>query len=264
MIGVGIITCDRPDFFRKCYNSIELDMVDKIVIIDDGATQLETVPCGDKIIYIRHDPGRQGVGVSKAVAIDKLMEIGCYHLFLIEDDMIIKDNDVFRSYIFASAASGIEHFMFGYHGPANKNGISGGLPIAKYQFRINNDLVIAINTHCVGSFCYYTRNCIVKVGNYDTEFRNAFEHIEHSHRIAEAGLTTPYWNWADIANSPEYIGEQACSEHNSSIRSTPEWSSNIEHGINHFILKHNMHPFQVPDKTAAEIKQILLDIYNGK
>jgi len=34
-IGVAIITCNRPDFFIQCYDSIPA-YIDKIIIVNDG------------------------------------------------------------------------------------------------------------------------------------------------------------------------------------------------------------------------------------
>lgn len=267
MIGVGIITCDRPEFFRECLDSINRDEVDHIIIVDDGNVPVEYFPepC---ITYIRHG-ARRGVGVSKHDAITSMIKLNCNHLFLIEDDIKVIKDGVFDRYIETFEKTGIEHLMFGYHGPANKNGISGGPPAPKYLFKMgvydNGDpLVIAINQHCVGAFCYYTRNCIEQCGNFDLRYRNAFEHIEHSHRIALAGLTTGYWNWADIANSCDYLSEQACSEVNSSIRGNSDWSDNINNGIELFISTYKQHPFRVTDASEAEIAQTLKTIFKTK
>ena len=36
-IGVGITTCNRPDFLYDCINSLDLDRLDKVVVVNDGA-----------------------------------------------------------------------------------------------------------------------------------------------------------------------------------------------------------------------------------
>ena len=35
-IGVGIITCNRPDFFGKCHKSIKREWYDYLVVVNDG------------------------------------------------------------------------------------------------------------------------------------------------------------------------------------------------------------------------------------
>jgi GT2 family glycosyltransferase len=271
MIGVGIITCDRPEFFKECLASINRNEVDFIVVVDDGNVPVE-LEWEEKLIKIRHQTPRQGVGVSKHDAVVTLLQLECEHIFLIEDDIKVIKKGVFDRYIETYEKTGIEHLMFAYHGPANKNGISGGEPAPKYRYCMGSydnggGLIISINQHCVGAFCYYTRNCFDTCGNFDLEYHNAFEHIEHSHRIAQAGLTTGYWNWADISNSCEYLAEQACSEENSSIRGNPDWSDNIQKGIDRFIKTYNEHPFKVRDTPEEEIRNTLKKLHtkaNGK
>lgn len=271
MIGIGIITCDRPEFFNECLASINRKEVDHIVIVDDGVVPVKFKK-DPQITYIRHHEPRMGVGISKRDAIDTMLELNCEHIFLIEDDIKIIKDGVFDRYIETFEKTGIEHLMFAYHGPANKNGISGGEPAPRYRFNMgkydNGDpIVVAINQHCVGAFCYYTRNCIDKCGSFDIHYVNAFEHIEHSYRIARAGLTTGYWNWADISDSCDYLAEQACSEENSSIRGNPDWSENIQIGIDRFIKTYNEHPFKVRDTSETEIRSTLKKLHaraNGK
>ena len=36
-IGVAIITYNRPDFFKKCYDSIPQDRIDELLIVNDGS-----------------------------------------------------------------------------------------------------------------------------------------------------------------------------------------------------------------------------------
>lgn len=266
MIGVGIITCDRPEFFKKCYDSIPKDAIDQLVIVNDGEQDVNhIVPDEEKhqSYYIRHTKPYHGVGLSKHQAIEHLLNRECEHIFLIEDDIVVTNPNVFDKYISASKETGIKHFMFGYHGPANKNGISKGTPAPKWKFKYNKNIIV-LNQHCVGAFCYYHKDCFDVVGNFDLGFNNAFEHIDHSYRIAKEGLTTPYWNWADIYRSWEFLDELACSEENSSIRPRSDWQKNIQLGYDLFKQKHNYTPFGqgcVPDVSFNDIKKILKDIH---
>lgn len=267
MIGVGIITCDRPDFFKQCLDSLDEAVINRLVVVDDGDTPVLVRPStGNGYLehIIRHEPGRQGVGKSKAHAIDWLYNQGCEHIFLIEDDIIVTDPTVFVRYIDAAEVTGIKHFMYGYHGPANKKGGSHGTPNPKYVINYGNDVAVVINEHCVGAFCYYHKDCIDAVGNMDLEYHNAFEHIDHSYMIYKAGLTTPYWNWADIDKSWEYLDEIACSEENSSIRGNPDWEKNISHGYRRFKEKHGYTPFAqgcVPRTSEEELTKVMREIY---
>lgn len=260
-IGVGVITCNRPDYLRKLIHSLIPceSTINNLVVVNDGNAITDyDLPFGEWI----DNPQNLGVAKSKNIAMKYLLDMGCDHIFIIEDDMLIKDSQIFSHYINASKQSGIQHLMFGYHGPANKNGISKGKPYPRLIVNYG-EFSLAFNQHCVGAFCYYSRKSLEDVGLIDEEFRNAFDHVSHSYELALKGYSTPYWWWADLANSLEYIEEQACSEENSSIK-TPEtikqWESNIRNSMCYFNGKYGYYPFGkdgVPDSNESEILKIL-------
>ena len=82
------------------------------------------------------------------MALKHLLEKDCDYIILVEDDMLFKDN-IFKEYIKAHKATGIQHFMFAYHGPANKAGVSGGKPVPRKIIDYGK-VKIALNQHCVG------------------------------------------------------------------------------------------------------------------
>jgi len=263
MIFAGIVTCNRPDFFYKCYDSIKnCDNINYIGVVNDGESKLEKNKLDSRTTLIEHVKNK-GVGKSKnelfKLALDnKNIE----HIFIVEDDIVVKNKKIFEEYINARNLTGIQHFMFGYHGPANKNGISGGPPKPRYVIDYGK-LKLAINTHSVGAFCYYTRKSLEKTGLIDESFLNAFDHVDHDYRLAKSGFSTPYWNWADIANSTEYLEELECSEKNSSIRPRKDWMENIQKGAEKFYKKHGYMPAwqnHVPDISKIELIKLLKKI----
>lgn len=253
MIGVGVITCNRHDFYDTCINSINTEWYDEIVTVNDGDDI--TVPKGD---YIKTEGG-VGVGKAKNKAMQHLLDKGCEYIILVEDDMKFKDN-LFKAYIDAYKRTGIHHFMFAYHGPANKGNISGGRPRPRKIFDYG-DIKVSLNQHCVGAVTFYTRESLEDVGLNDEEFnKNNFEHVEHSYRLAKAGYSTPYWWWADLANSLDYVEEQACSEVSSSIRRGDDWHEKIKWSAKLFEKKHGYMPAwsnAVPDTPLTEVISIL-------
>jgi|13_taG_2_1085334.scaffolds.fasta_scaffold68033_2 GT2 family glycosyltransferase len=260
-IGVGIITCDRVNMFNACFDSLKDEWFDKLVVVDDGVEENPLKREGAKFI---RTVGRVGVGKAKNIAIQNLLDNGCDYIFIVEDDMIFKGN-LFAEYIKAHETTGIHHLMFGYHGPANKAGVSGGKPVPRKVIDYEDNVKIALNQHCVGSFCFYTRKSLEAVGLLDEEFnKNNFEHVEHSYRLAKAGYSTPYWWWSDLANSLDYIEEQACSEVSSSIRRGDEWHDKIRWSAKLFEKKHGYMPAwnnAVPDTDIKDILNFLKNIY---
>tara|TARA_R110002012_G_scaffold12541_2_gene55667 strand:+ start:1401 stop:2177 length:777 start_codon:yes stop_codon:yes gene_type:complete len=249
-IGIGIITCNRPEFFKKCRESIDHKWYNYIVVVNDGDGPLE----GAKAPVLK-TKGGEGVGKAKNKAIKHLLEKGCDYIILIEDDMLF-NKDLFKAYIKAHKKTGIHHFMFAYHGPANKAGISGGKPVPR-KIIDYGDVKISLNQHCVGAVCFYTKKCLESIGIYDENYTNAFEHVDHSYQLAKAGYSTPYWWWSDIANSLDYVQEQACSEFSSAIRPRSDWQSNIQKSAQTFFNKHGVSPVQVPDTPVSKVIQKL-------
>jgi len=262
MIFVGIVTCDRPEYFSQCYSRVwGCNDIDFIAVVNDGKND---VSVNSDTIYIKNKTNL-GVGKSKNLLFKTALKIkNVQHIFIIEDDILVEHCDVFKEYIRARNITGIQHFMFGYHGPANRNNISKGPPTPRYVIDYK-DLKIAINANSVGAFSYYTRESLEKVGLIDEDYLNAFEHVDHDYRLAKNGFTTPYWNWPDLANSCEYLSEIECSENSSSIRPRSDWMDNIKKGALLFEKKHGYLPAwhnHVPDTTKDNLIQILKDIKN--
>ena len=248
-VGIAVITCNRPEFYKKCINSIQDEWYDQIITINDGSSEVDTIK--GEIISTRC----RGVGYAKNVAMRKLLDSGCDYVILVEDDMLFKNN-LFEAYIDAYKKTGLHHFMFGYHGPANKNGISGNKPVPRKIIDYGN-LKVALNRHCIGAVTFYTRQCLEDIGLYNDKLINAFEHVEHSYRLANAGYCTPYWWWPDIANSLDYVEEQACSEDSSVIRTREDWHKNMQHSYEVFRKLHKVSPAEVPDANISEVLDVL-------
>lgn len=262
-VGVGIVTCNRPKFFLKCLESIP-DSITDIVVVNDGSdfADIDKLYKKRNFVYF-HNKINLGVGKSKNRLMRHLLDNKCEHIFIIEDDIIVKNQNVFNEYINARNITGIQHFNFGYHGPANKKGISGGKPEPRFIVDYGK-IKIAINMHSVGAFCYYTKEVLEKVGLIDEDYTNAFEHVDHDYRIAKAGYSTPYWNFADIANSCDFLDEIECSEYSSAIRPRKDWQENIQKGAMLFQKKHGYLPAWqnvVPDSTQKEVQNILKTIH---
>lgn len=202
-IGVGIITYNRPEMFKVCIDSIPTGF-SELVVVNDG------IPY-DSSLYqkathvIQHDCNK-GVGVSKNDALKFLMSKGCDHIFLIEDDMKILRDDIFDKYIEASKVTGIQHFNFAYHGPANKR---NGTPISKGIISYPCDVKITLCGNLTGALSYFSLECLKECGLLNEAFFNAWEHIEHAYRIIQNGMHPPFWWFADLHESFNYITEQS-------------------------------------------------------
>jgi GT2 family glycosyltransferase len=244
-----------------------------MVVVNDG-TQYPASAYPSKVKEVIQHSRNKCVGISKNEALRYLIQDGCEHLFLIEDDMIIKRNDVFDTYIKAAEASGIYHLSFALHGPANKKQIQqssmdvtkrhlldqNSEPNPRTIIDYGNGTEIALYPNCVGSVCYYLRGVIKHIGYIDEQFKNSWDHVEHTYRIIKEGLHPAFWWFADINKSWEYIGEAEDSIKNSAIARSPDWIKNFNEGAHWFKHKHGYFPTSIPDTQLNNVLETLKTI----
>jgi GT2 family glycosyltransferase len=109
-IGVGIITCNRPHYLKSLLDSIKpcADQINELVIVNDGKPVNVELFKGEWILNEKN----LGVGKSKNKAMTHLLNKGCEYIFIIEDDMVVLNKNVFQKYIEAYKVSGIHHFNY--------------------------------------------------------------------------------------------------------------------------------------------------------
>jgi len=272
-IGVGIITCERPEYLNNLLDTIDRVSanISELIIIDDG--DKKTIHTHPKVNFVKHTSGRIGVGKAKNLAIQDLFEKGCDYIFIIEDDMLIKDKNVFMKYIEAYQETGIQHFNYGPGSPFNrKQNIEFDLhnrhlldqksPVnPRIVIEYPGEIKIALYTHTVAMFSFFTREVLEKVGYIDEQFYNAWEHVDHTYRIALAGYHPPFWWFADIADSEKYLEEAPGAIDNSSIADKKEqWHKNVYGGRELYKTKHGHYPNEPKNYTQNEVLNILKQI----
>ena len=255
--GVGIISFNRPALLKKCCDSIEkCGFIDEVIVVNDGDDIHMEIPCWWQW---HQTAGSIGVGRSKNKALEYLLEQGCEHIFLIENDIYVKDPSVFEKYIQASKVSGIQHFNYSQHGNANKIPMKFVNP----NMRLLVDYgvcKVAFYFHCVGAFSYYSRKCLELAGLMDERYYNACEHVDHTYQIIKAGMHPPFWAFADIENSWEYLGDDGWSIETSTISSNPNHAQMMRDADVIFLSKHGHVPMKTP--FVEEIGPFLKNIKN--
>lgn len=249
-IGVGIITCDRPDYLKKLIKSFNGIQVDKLIIINDGEREVD----GGKIKCLNNKPSKQGVGKAKNNALKELKDYD--YIFLLEDDITLKDKNVFDKYIEASKISGIQHFNFAFHGVDNYT--STGQPAVRIKIEYSPTASISLYPNVYGAFSMYTKKCIENVGYMDEFYYNAMEHVDHTAAIIKAGMHPPFRWFADITDSNNYIEEIDRGHSGSEIRRDQKWIDNFHKACDHFVQKYG---FDVRDpNTAVASKEETINI----
>lgn len=272
-IGVGIITCDRPDYLKGLLDSLNETNVDRLYIINDGKPLKEyniNVSVNKKVFLHEQTPSRQGVGKAKNQALKYLKD--CDYIFLIEDDIFIKDKTVFEKYIQASKLSGIQHFNYGPGTPFNRKQTEHFDLHNRHELSEDSDpsprlvidygkVKIALYTHIAGMFSFFTKEVLQNVGLMDEQFYNAWDHVDHTYRIIKAGYHPPFWWFADLEDSHNLLGEAKNTINNSAIaKQTQEWFENVNKGREIYLQKHGHYPNQPPLTTKEEVIQILKKI----
>lgn len=252
-IGVGIVTCNRQKHLQILLDSLHGCNWLEMIVINDG----EPVSMDGWNYYIDDNDVNLGVGKSKNRALRHLLNIGCDHIFLIEDDIFVKDPLVFQAYINASKKSGIQHFNYSQHGIANKN--PNGDPSPRYIIDYDGSEV-AFYPHCVGAFSYYSRKCLEECGLMDEKYYNACEHVDHTYEIIKKCMHPPFWHFADIQNSWKYLGDDGWSIETSSICSAPNFRENVNNADQIFVKKHGHLPIHTPMADERKFYQSIKEI----
>ncbi len=292
-IGVGMITCNSE--LKLLQTAKLIPEVDAFVIVNDGFPYSpSSYPSHAEII--QHDKN-YAVAKSKNDALRYLIDQGCTHLFLIEDDVIIKSNQVFEKYINAAQISGIKHFNYALQGPNNRkqrrelmfeeknfwekalNFLAGkklllsapknliaadrvylsetSAPDPRFIFKYSNDIALAFYKNCVGAFSYYHKEVIEKVGYMDEHFVNAWEHVHHTYKIIQSGFHPPFWWFADISNVELYLDNIDECMKQSTIAQSPNWGKNVIEGEAYFQNIEGLRPGEIKDLGIEQLKKSL-------
>jgi glycosyltransferase involved in cell wall biosynthesis len=270
-IGVGIITCNRPDYLQNLLETLVpcMDNIDNLVVINDGVA-IDNIPIG---VLLNNDVNI-GVGKSKNKAMQHLLDEECEYIFIIEDDLLIKNPDVFNVYINASKETGIQHFNYGPGTPFNRKQdivnydlhnrhllSTESKPNPKITIDYSNNVKIDLYEHIAGLFSFFTRKILEEVGLNDEKFYNAWEHVDHTHRIINHKGHPPFWWFADIHNSVDYLTIPTDSiDRSSTSNDKDKWFASIRAGRELYKIKHGAYPNMTPLLSKDSMIQSLKEI----
>src|SRR3972149_8072139 len=232
-IGVGIVTYQRFDRFKECFEHLLKNNrdVDEILIVEDCSVKdRERYDEYFKSILLNNvnvirNSENKGVGYCKNLVMKYFYGKNFEFIFTLEDDINVVNPGVFMHYVDTGARSGIHYLNFGLHGPAN---------VGKKQLKKHGDAFVWVFPESVGAFTMYTNKLIEVIGYHDESFLNAWEHVEYAYRASNCGLSLPFWQFADAPLSDTYLNEQVGSLEDSSIRPREDWKPNIKAGYDYF------------------------------
>lgn len=207
VIGIAISTHNRHDVLSRSldHHLKYLPAGALVVVIDDGSSKPVTVP--DGVQLIRYDMSR-GIVAAKNASLETLMDAGCEHLFLWDDDAWPVAGGWERPYI----DSPEPHLAYQFQDFAT------GQKLNDIAVLYGDEKHIAY-TGQRGVMLYYHRSAIERVGGFDRIYeRGMYEHSDLALRIHNAGLTS--WAFADVVGSDKLI--YSLDEHQAVERSVPK------------------------------------------
>lgn len=205
-IGIAITTHNRPEVLKRAIEQHmkHLPSGALVVVIDDGSKPASVVPVGVQLL--RHETSF-GIVASKNASLSALMDAGCEHLFLWDDDAWPIADNWHLPYIESPEPHLAYQFL----------DLAGQRKINDMTVLYRDDKHIAY-TGQRGVMLYYHRSAIDRVGGFDPVYgRGMYEHPDLALRIHNAGLST--WAFADVAGSENLI--HSMDEYEEVARSIP-------------------------------------------
>ncbi|EPC9283128.1 mycofactocin system glycosyltransferase [Citrobacter freundii] len=205
-IGIAITTHNRPEVLKRAieHHMKHLPSGALVVVIDDGSNPAAVVPANVKLVL--HDKSC-GIVASKNASLTALVDAGCEHLFLWDDDAWPIADNWHLPYIESPEPHLAYQFL----------DLAGQRKINDMTVLYRDDKHIAY-TGQRGVMLYYHRSAIDKVGGFDPVYgRGMYEHPDLALRIHNAGLST--WAFADVAGSENLI--HSMDEYEEVARSIP-------------------------------------------
>ena len=206
-IGIAISTHNRHEVLQQAleHHLKHLPAGALIVVIDDGSAIPVTVPDGVMVIRCEESCG---IVAAKNASLEALIDAGCEHLFLWDDDAWPVAGGWERPYI----ESPEPHLAYQFQDFAT------GQKLNDIAVLYRDGKHIAY-TGQRGVMLYYHRSAIEKVGGFDPVYqRGMYEHSDLALRIHNTGLTS--WAFADVVGSNRLI--YSLDEHQAVERSVPK------------------------------------------
>lgn len=245
-IGVTIISYNYEKFFKELYESLPLNKINELVLVNGGEPYTEKYDCN----IIQHHKN-YGSAQCRTDGLRFLKERECDYYFLIEDDMLIKNADVFDKYIEASVTSKLQYFCFA------SNAWGTGPPGARTpRLKVQYSETLSINfyRHCCNEFTFRTKALIDAVGYYDNRYLSMFD-VDNIKRITDWDKGHRFWYSPDIADSDEYVMNNPATV--SRMNPNNDRHTKLMNDAELFKQKYGKYVQEIPDSTVEEVIQKL-------
>lgn len=189
-IFIGVTTMNRPDILEKTLRQIKRFTPGvKVVVYDDASTLQGRVKiiCDLYGANLIASDNRRGVAYGKNMLLAAFMRSGAEYAFLFDDDCRPLRHNWWQPYI----DSGLHHCTLSFD--RLRSGRQNGNKVIE-----RNGNIEYYNNPC-GVMLFYSRQCIDRIGGMDLGYGvYGHEHVGHSYRIYNAGLTeSPFLSLKD-------------------------------------------------------------------
>lgn len=202
-IGLAITTYNSERLFSELYDSLPISKLDEVVVINGGDRYLKEYKDVD---WIQHRKN-QYPSVCRNDGLRFLQERDVDYFFILEDDQLILDENIFDAYIQAHEETKLGYFCFA------SNAWETGPPLArtpKLQVEYK-DVKINFYQHFCNEFTFRTKKVLDESGYYKTNYRYIFD-IQNVYDISKCINGSLFWYSPDIANSDQFIKNNPNSE----------------------------------------------------
>ena len=142
--AIGIVTCNRPEFCQTLIDS--LPSLENVFVENTG-----DVPYINKDVKIHQFQTKTPVVFGKNALFRRILaETDAKYIFILEDDIVLRDPLVFEKYIETSQKTGIQHMNFGFSQRENLD--EEGRPLYKKIVDYPNGAKIVLTHNILGAF----------------------------------------------------------------------------------------------------------------
>ncbi len=245
-----LVTFDRENLFKSVYNSINRDLFDNIVVVHDvvGSSYSEDFvkELTDNCVYLKNTENL-GVGKSKQKGLDWVMNnnSSSEYIFVVEDDVIVKNNEVWDYYILFSKKSGIWHTNWNDCVYESK----------KYELDFDGVRGVVCR-ELAGAFSFFHRN-VLKFCRFSDDMKNSFDMADLQLQLISNSLSLPFWHFVSPKNSGKYL---KYSDEDSTITDRNGYTENYQKSLAAFKQKYGLHLNhikEVSNEKAVELSKFL-------
>jgi len=255
-IGVGITTYNSESYYKALYESLPLDRIDCLVTVN-GGDKYQNNYSGK---WIQHTQNKYP-SVCRNECVEYLLEQGCEHIFIIEDDMIILNPSIFDEYIRVSKGTGLKYFCFVSTG-AGSGDAHHRTP--KTIIDYPNNLQVAFYQNMCNEFTYHHRSAFLDTGKYDENMRDGFD-VDMVYRESKKDYSSLFWWFADIVNSDGFImNNPIATSRLQTNRADGSRADIIDKIWEYFYNKHQIRVNNIPQPSLRDLKFKLMQAYESK